>query len=78
MDTPKTQELWLEHVRFANDEEATEALCDFRDLCEKFERDNARLRDALAEATFALSEGGFGEKADEIRALANKPDEERR
>lgn len=50
MDTPKTQELWLEHVHFANKEEAAEALCDFRDLCSKFERENNALKTLLREA----------------------------
>jgi hypothetical protein len=63
MDTPKTRELWLEHVHFANEEEATEAICDFRDLCEKFERENARLRDALKSSTGHLI---LWEKSDPI------------
>lgn len=41
--TPQTQALWREHVHFANEEEATEALCDFRDLCAKLERENIKL-----------------------------------
>jgi hypothetical protein len=48
-DTPKTKSLWREHVHFANEEEAEEALCDFRDLCQKLERENNQLRAALAE-----------------------------
>lgn len=30
--TPRTQALWMKHHAFCNEEEATEALCDFRDL----------------------------------------------
>lgn len=42
-DTPLTQSRWDEHRHFANEEEATEAILDFRDLCRKLERENARL-----------------------------------
>lgn len=29
--TPRTQALWMKHHAFSTEEEATEALCDFRD-----------------------------------------------
>lgn len=47
MNAPKTKALYDEHKFFANEEEATEAVCDFRDLCEMLEKENARLREAV-------------------------------
>ena len=29
--TPRTQALWMKHYAFCNEDEATEAICDFRD-----------------------------------------------
>jgi hypothetical protein len=47
MNAPKTKALYEEHKYFANMEEASEAICDFRDLCEKLESQNARMQESL-------------------------------
>ena len=46
-DTPKTQALWMEHHDFSNEEEAGNALAEFRELSGKLEKANAQLLYAL-------------------------------
>jgi len=55
--TPKTDELWLKHVHFVNEDEAMEAICDFRSVCAKFEAEATKEREkvrVLREALMAL------------------------
>ncbi len=49
--TPRTQALWMKHHAFSTEEEATEALCDFRDHGNALENELARLRADLERFT---------------------------
>ena len=46
--TPRTQALWMKHHAFSTEEEASEALCDFRDHGNTLETELARLRAEIA------------------------------
>ena len=48
--TPRTQALWMKHHAFSTEEEASEALCDFRDHGNTLETELARLRAEIAVA----------------------------
>ena len=62
--TPRTQALWMKHHAFSTEEEAIEALCDFRDHGNALETELTRLRaeneqlkaDVTRETTFCDTE----------------------
>lgn len=62
--TPRTQSLWMKHHAFSTEEEATEALCDFRDhgnaletelACEKTNRNHLIEKGAKLETELAAA-----------------------
>ena len=62
--TPRTQALWMKHHAFSTEEEATEALCDFRDhgnaleaelACEKENRNHLIEKGAKLETELAAA-----------------------
>jgi hypothetical protein len=55
--TPRTQAIWKTHCGFSNEDEATEAVCDFRDLSNTLERELAA---AKAECEELLSVNATG------------------
>jgi hypothetical protein len=46
--TPRTQAVWKTHCGFSNEDEATEAVCDFRDLSNTLERELAAAKEEFA------------------------------
>ncbi len=72
--TPKTQTLWMEHVHFANEEEAEEALADFRDLCTKLESESIALRDALQELRDEQNDAPLETRRTQWQAAMDKAD----
>jgi hypothetical protein len=66
-DTPKTEELFNKIWLFTNEHEADEALCDMRDLARELERENARLREAIADL-HAIADSSYGAADHETQA----------
>jgi hypothetical protein len=54
--TPRTQAVWKTHCGFSNEDEATEAVCDFRDLSNTLERELAAAKAECERLKFALVE----------------------
>jgi hypothetical protein len=54
--TPRTQAVWKTHCGFSNEDEATEAVCDFRDLSNTLERELAAAKAECERSKFALVE----------------------
>ena len=52
--TPRTQAVWKTHCGFSNEEEAIEAICDFRDLSNTLETELAAERERVCVLRGAL------------------------
>ena len=48
MSTPRTDELYNSVCFFTDEEQAVDALADFRDLARELERENIKLRERIA------------------------------
>lgn len=68
-DTPQTNTLYERLIEFSNEEEAVDAICEFRDLCAKFERELAAAKSAQGIHALAIVRG-FRDDRDKWKASA--------